>query len=80
MRHWNYRVIKHPRPTPMDEDYYSIHEVFYDDNNAVDKYSAEPCGFGSETLEGLGRVMNMVQEAFNKPVLDAEDLPGYEGK
>lgn len=74
---WNYRVIKHRKTSVDDEDYYGLYEVFYDDLGNVSMYSAEPCRFGSETLEGLAEVLKMAERALTDPVLNAKDLPGH---
>jgi hypothetical protein len=71
-RHWNYRLIKHT------DGCFAIHECFYDDVGNVDMYSSKPCGFVSDTVEEMVDVLAMAKEALSKPVLNIEDLPGYE--
>lgn len=71
---WNYRLIKHDAGT--DDECVSIHECFYDDVGNIKMYSANPCGFVSDDVEGLRTLLDKAfAEASQKPVLDAKDLP-----
>ncbi len=69
MLHWNYRVIK----SRIDGSL-SIHEVYYDSND--DSNPTNCCGsYGSaaaigDDKEELLRVLEMMKEALDKPILD----------
>ena len=67
---WNHRVMK---SKDGDDDYYQIHEVYYDKEGKVDGYTARgtsPCGNSLQELkEDLERMLNCL----NKEVLDYED-------
>jgi hypothetical protein len=39
--HWNHRVIRSRR---NGEEWYAIHEVYYDDDGKPETYTAEPDG------------------------------------
>jgi hypothetical protein len=86
MSHWNYRVIhrKVSAVNGYDEDTYSIHEVYYNDNGDIYAFSQEPVQAWSDTVVGLKWVLEKFQEAYNKPVLNYENLlsviknPNYE--
>jgi hypothetical protein len=71
-RHWNYRLIKHSDGT------FGLYEVYYDDVGNVETYTTEPCSFVSDTPESMRDILNMAAEALTKPVLNMEDLLGFE--
>lgn len=71
MSTWNYRLVKHRTPV---EDFYSIHEVYYDENGGVRSFTengSNPNGF--ETPEEVKNTLNMMLEAFSKPTLEEKD-------
>lgn len=46
--HWNYRAIQH------DEDFFGLHEVFYDDDtNEPMGATANPIEFGGDSVESI---------------------------
>jgi hypothetical protein len=59
---WNYRVI-------LQDDYYSIHEVYYDDDGNIESWTEQPVGIGGETLEELKGDLEYYKHALEKPVL-----------
>ena len=74
---WNYRVISHPSWDMRDEKgarVFRIHEVFSDETGIVG-YSARGCEPFGETQEDLVQDMKYMNLAFDKPVLNVEDLP-----
>jgi len=74
---WNYRVISR---TVDGETFYTIHEVYYDDNNDIEVYSTEPmypCGNDIEELMGD---IDYFGEALSEPVLKWEELPSNKGE
>lgn len=81
MGHWNYRVIRHHYPEGIDsKELYEIHEVYYEDDGTLRGYAApfNPLHGNnvmvSDSEEGLKQVYAMVEEAFDKPVLDEKDF------
>ena len=77
---WNYRVISHPVwHFEADEGAreYKIHEVFSDDTGIVG-YSAEGMAPFGESQKELIQDLAHMSQAFNKPVLNVEDLPSTE--
>ena len=64
---WNYRVMHR---TDKPSDYYSIIEVYYDEDGKIDGWvdCAGSALIWSE-LEDLKGTVSMLLEAFNKPVL-----------
>jgi len=79
MSHWNYRVMRcayPPSPGCPGETIhrFAVHEVYYDDDGAIrawTKESIEPYG---ETLEELVDDHKRVALAFEKPVLDLDQM------
>lgn len=62
---WNYRVIDLTEDNG-GEPWFSVHEVFYNDNGDV-MGSTEPC-FGSETKEGLKELLTSMLKSLDEPV------------
>jgi hypothetical protein len=69
MSHWNYRVLAVSNKTYPDEISLEFYEVYYNDEGVPDGYTANPVGVGSDTMKGLGWVLNRMKEALKKPVL-----------
>ncbi len=76
--YWNYRVIGDSAPTGGGdfEDVLTIHEVYYDSNDAPHSWSADPMWPQGESLDGLRAELNRMLEALDKPIINKEDLPG----
>lgn len=68
---WNYRIVKFDGVTEEGE-YYEIKEVFYDTDGKPVGYSDATCG--SDTYDGLFKVMGLMQSAHAKPVLDEAEF------
>jgi len=71
MTHWNHRVM-HRKVS--GEDWYEIHEVYYDNYNKPDGWTKESVAPGGETIEELKEELHRMIECLDKPVLE------YEGK
>ena len=74
---WNYRVISHPSwDFGSDEGAreYKIHEVFSDETGIIG-YSAEGCKPFGESKKDLMIDISYMVKAFEKPVLNVEDMP-----
>lgn len=68
---WNYRVFKH---VYKDEEYFQVHEVFYDDQGNIQGWSAEEvAALGSNPTE-LRSDLGMMLQALDRPILDAKEL------
>ena len=67
---WNYRIIK-------DKDYYTVCEVFYNDNGKPHSWS-EPIDIGGEsTDEILEQLLQMIKD-INQKVLEVRNNKLYE--
>jgi len=76
MRHWDYRVVRHPDTAEPGGYVYQIHEVFYE--------HGKPKGLGehsapvlAESLEGIATVLDMMRQSLTKGVLDATTLETF---
>ena len=67
---WNYRVVRFKTDNEETGEYYEIKEVFYDTFGRPVGYSDATCG--SDTYDGLFKVMGMMQSAHAKSVLDED--------
>ena len=65
---WNYRVIENP------DGYYTIHEVYYNQDNQIVLYSAEAIAPSGETLEELRSDLMYMAAALSKPALLGKDI------
>ena len=77
MMHWNYRVIQQPeRPHDLKDSSVAlaIHEVFYDENNKIDGWSADPVGIIENTKEELLQTLEWIKAGIEKPFLILTDL------
>ena len=72
---WNYRVIK-GKSKITNEEYYVIGEVYYDnnDNNKIIAYSDDFIIPSGESKEDLLSNIKLMEEAFNNPIINIEDL------
>jgi len=67
---WNYRVMCYT--DSQGGKTYGIHSVYYDKNDNITGYSAEPTPLIGDTLEELREDFSKALLAFDKPVLDQE--------
>ena len=67
MSHWNHRVVKQV----LDDgtDWFSVREVFYNDDNSIYAYTEEPVDISGETIEGLREYLNWCLKSLDIPVL-----------
>lgn len=69
MMTWNHRVM---RGVAYGETFFSIREVFYDDDGTVQNWTADPIDPYGETLDELKTCLEQMLAACDQPVLDAE--------
>ncbi len=68
---WNYRVLSQKSG---DETVYSIHQVFYDEQDIVVKYVKVPISLIATDLEDMVEDMQLALEAFDQPIIKIETL------
>lgn len=69
---WNYRVFRH-QYTKDGKCYYAIHECYYDKDGKVNGWTERAIEPYGDTVEELQDVLEMMGEAFSKPVLEYHD-------
>jgi hypothetical protein len=68
---WNYRVLSQKS---SNETVYSIHQVFYDEQDIVVKYVKVPISLIATDLEDMVEDIELALEAFNQPIIKIETL------
>ena len=76
MSGWNHRVIRRVWED-LGEVTFCIHEVYYDEGKPTSCTKTLVAPIGS-SIEELEQDMKYFREAFNKPVLNYEDLSEYQ--
>ena len=73
---WNYRIIYHPPQKRIlgnkeieDEEYYGIHEVYYDGKGEPEMYAIKETIY-SDTKEGLREVLDLIELSLKKEVIN----------
>lgn len=74
MTTWNHRVMN-LREENNGEDFFQIHEVYYDELGALKMYTERNVGPVGETLEVLRKEITKFAAALDKPVLTPSDFP-----
>ncbi len=72
MSNWNYRVVK----SKLDncEDWYGMHEVYYDDEGNINAISEDAISIEGESLKDLGKILEWMSSAMHKPVLNEDEI------
>ena len=68
MGHWNNRVVKEV----LDDgsDWYSIREVFYNDDQSIYAYTEEPVGIVGESINEIREYLLWCLSCLEKPILE----------
>lgn len=68
---WNYRVIRRTYEyMDFSENIFSLHEVFYeDDNKTIKSWSSNPCKVEGSSLGDLVFIKEKLELALSKPFL-----------
>ncbi len=64
---WNYRITK-------IDGFYSIREVYYDEEGKIESWTEDSVGIGGEFLEELKSDFEYYKKAFEKEVIDLDLL------
>jgi uncharacterized OB-fold protein len=86
MSGWNYRVIRRDYKSANGtiESVVTIHEVYYDDKGVINAWSEDPMSPNGSSLEAdeqnalkeLSGDIDLMLQAFNRPVINYDELPG----
>jgi len=68
--HWNYRIVKNKA------GWHSIHEAYYDEDGKLNGYTVNSIAVDGETVESISRVLEMMKEALDKPIIDEGEVDG----
>mgnify|MGYP001560878605 CR=1 FL=1 len=64
---WNHRVIRH---VESDNEWYAIHDVYYDENDEPDGVTLDPEAVIGDNLEDLQQTLEWMTKALSAPILD----------
>jgi len=67
---WNHRLMK---MKDGEDDFYQIHEVFYDKEGNVESYTKNGVTVGGKDIGEVKWVLQEMLAALDKPVLDYEE-------
>lgn len=78
---WNHRVVRREYvpikvvagESNLPEITFGIHEVYYDDDGTCHLMTEEATTLVAESLDGLKGTFLLMQEAFDKPILNYKD-------
>jgi hypothetical protein len=70
----NEEFFKSFRGEREEEEYYRIHEVYYEDDGEISSCSENPCLPYGDTVEELQEVIELMKAAFDKPAIPYEDI------
>ena len=68
MKWWNYRVLRKRHADGSAT--YHVHEVYYGDDGEIKGWIEEPDAPVSQEVAGLREVINMMRQAFRRPILE----------
>ena len=69
---WNNRIIKHEKD---DAVWYSVHEVFYNENGGITGYTEDPTDLHGLTVEDIKSQLEMIMKDIEKhEVIDASTV------
>ena len=69
---WNNRIVKHKKD---DAVWYSVHEVFYNDNGGIKFYTENPITIFGETVEEVKSQLEMITKDIQEhEVIDASTV------
>jgi hypothetical protein len=70
--YWNYRLML------AENGEWHLREVYYDADDNVVGWTANPAAPWGETADEIASVMRLMLEAFDRPPLTESELPGFQ--
>lgn len=82
---WNTRIIRHhviyeEEGNTVYDYYFTINEVYYDENGKIVGWSVEPIDVYFEDKKWLKTVIKQIKDAEKRTVLDMEEVGGESSK
>lgn len=71
MSHWNHRVFR--QPDKLSGYWYTIREVYYEDNGKIKNYSAEARGVGGENIKDIKETLEWMGNCLDKPIIELDE-------
>ena len=73
---WNNRIVKHKKDVGVQSySWYSVHEVFYNENGGINGYTEDPISIVGETVEDVKSQLKMIMKDIEKhEVIDASTV------
>lgn len=76
--YWNNRVFRrYADINGVPEPFYTMHEVYYNENNEIDGYIEDEKAPWGQDVEELRTVLQWMLEACDRPVIDILELEEY---
>jgi hypothetical protein len=72
MKKFNYRLLAHK---DGEDDYFQIHEVYYDENGKPESYTKNGIPVGGNDIGELRWVLNEMENCLKEPILSVENFP-----
>ena len=70
MTHWNHRLVKEVLTWDGQEhDWYSVREVFYNEDGSIYAYTEEPVDIAGESIEDLKEYTQWILNCLEKDIL-----------
>lgn len=77
MSHWNHRVLKE---VLNGEDWYSIREVFYNDDGSIYAYTKEPIDIAGSSIDEIREYLQWCMDCLDKDILIDGEVEFVDGK
>ena len=75
MSHWNHRVVhKEIQCGSEKEDWYAIHEVYYDENEKIEGITENSIAPGGNTAEELKNELERMIKCLEKEILENKNF------
>lgn len=71
---WNYRIFRFDPDEGEEDSWYCIKRVYYDNKGKIDGYGECDSSPGGTSIEDLRGDLELIQQAFNRPVLIIRDV------
>lgn len=85
MGHWNYRLVRHAPSTAKIggktvevEEWYAIHEVYYDGDGNINGITSDPIQLTGDSKDAVLYAINLIDNDIKRfDILDYDTVVGY---